>query len=116
MRLMKFGGTSVGSPDRIRGALRLVNDAAATGRIVVVVSAFGGVTNALIELSQKALKGSEWRPDLEAVAKRHADAALDLVGPGERASLPPPFMPLRKQYAISARGTRRVRSAPTRPS
>ena len=88
MRLMKFGGTSVGSPDRIRGVVRLVSDASATGRIVVVVSAFGGVTNALIELSQKALEGSaEWRPDLEAVAKRHADAALELVGPGERASL-----------------------------
>lgn len=86
MRIMKFGGTSVGSADRIRGAVRLVSEAAEASRVVVVVSAFGGVTNALIEAAQKALNGSpEWRDELEGIAKRHADAALDLLGPGERA-------------------------------
>lgn len=88
MRIMKFGGTSVGSPDRIRGVLRLVSEASAAGRIVVVVSAFGGVTNALIEMSQRAVKGSsEWRSDLDAMAKRHADVALDLLSLEERAGL-----------------------------
>ena len=58
MKLMKFGGTSVGSPDRIRDVLRLVSEASLVGRVVVVVSAFGGVTNELIDTSRKALKGS----------------------------------------------------------
>ena len=72
MILMKFGGTSVGSPDQIRGVLRLVQETAAKDRVIVVVSAFGGVTNALIETAQKALTGGpEWRADLEGIAKRH---------------------------------------------
>ena len=86
MILMKFGGTSVGSPDRIRGVLRLVQETAAKDRVIVVVSAFGGVTNALIETAQKALTGGpEWRADLEGIAKRHEAAAIDLLGPDERA-------------------------------
>ena len=87
MRVMKFGGTSVGSPDRIRGVVRLVKDASATSRVVVVVSAFGGVTNELIDMSRKALKGADWRSDLGAIAKRHVDAVLALAGSGERDSL-----------------------------
>ncbi len=85
---MKFGGTSVGSADRIRGVLRLVSEASGASRVIAVVSAFGGVTNALIDASRQALAGSsEWRADVQAIAKRHADAVLELVGPGERASL-----------------------------
>ena len=88
MRVMKFGGTSVGTPGRIQGVLRLVSEASADSRVVVVVSAFGGVTNELIEASRKAASGSsDWRPDIEAIAKRHADAALALVGSGERPGL-----------------------------
>ena len=87
---MKFGGTSVGSPDRIKDVLRLVSEGSERGRVVLVVSAFGGVTNELIETSRKALHGSSaWRSDLQAIVKRYADTALDLVGPGERASLLP---------------------------
>lgn len=88
MRVMKFGGTSVGTPDRIEGVVRLVSDAGSDSRLVVVVSAFGGVTNQLIEASRKAARGtSDWRRDLEVIAKRHADAALALAGPGERPAL-----------------------------
>lgn len=88
MRVMKFGGTSVGAPDRIREVVRLVGEAASADRVIVVVSAFSGVTNDLIQTAQKAVKGSlEWRADLEGMAKRHADAVLDLVAPSERAEL-----------------------------
>lgn len=85
---MKFGGTSIGAVDRVRGVLRLVREASAEDRLIVVVSAFGGVTNALIETSQKAVKGSlEWRADLESIAKRHVDAVLELAAPEERAEI-----------------------------
>lgn len=88
MKLMKFGGTSVGSPDRIRGVLRLIQEAAAADRVVVVVSAFGGVTTALIETSQKAVNGSpEWRADLEGIAGRHVNTVLELVAPEARTAL-----------------------------
>ena len=88
MRVMKFGGTSVGAPDRIREVVRLVGEASAESRVIVVVSALGGVTNDLIEASEKAVQGSlEWRADLERVARRQADAVLELAAASERAEL-----------------------------
>jgi aspartokinase/homoserine dehydrogenase 1 len=84
---MKFGGTSVGSPDRIRDVVRLAGEASRGSRVVVVVSAFGGVTNSLIETSKKALRGGDWRADLDAVTRRHAEAALALAGTPDRDSL-----------------------------
>ncbi|MEO8360971.1 MAG: bifunctional aspartate kinase/homoserine dehydrogenase I [Vicinamibacteria bacterium] len=88
MKVMKFGGTSVGSPERIRGVVRLVQEALSTERVAVVVSAFGGVTNELIEASQQAAQGSmTWRVLLESIRERHAAAIVALVTPGEREEL-----------------------------
>ena len=56
MLVMKFGGTSVGDPERIRTVVRLVADRL-DQRPVVVVSALSGVTNDLIDLAKRALKG-----------------------------------------------------------
>lgn len=88
MKVMKFGGTSVGSPARIREVVRLVMEAAAFERVLVVVSAFGGVTNALIAASEKAVGGSSgWRDDLDALERRHAEAACDLATEADRPAL-----------------------------
>ncbi len=48
MKVLKFGGTSVGSPERIRHVAELVTQA---GRNVVVLSAMAGTTNTLVEIS-----------------------------------------------------------------
>ncbi|MBZ0267376.1 aspartate kinase, partial [bacterium] len=49
MRILKFGGTSVGSPERVRAVAAIVADArGAEEPLAVVVSAFGGVTDALL--------------------------------------------------------------------
>jgi len=55
--VMKFGGTSIGDAERIRAVLRLVREREAR-RPVVVVSAHAGVTNLLVDLAQRALKGA----------------------------------------------------------
>ncbi len=81
---MKFGGTSVGSPDRIRGVVRLVRETAAKERAVVIVSAFGGVTDALIEASRKAVRSQDWGADLEKVERRHTEAVVELASAEER--------------------------------
>jgi aspartate kinase len=48
MKIYKFGGTSVGSPDRFRALIPLIND----GEIkIVVLSAMAGTTNELVEIS-----------------------------------------------------------------
>lgn len=48
MKVLKFGGTSVGTPERIRHVAKLVR---ASGRNVVVLSAMSGTTNTLVEIS-----------------------------------------------------------------
>lgn len=48
MKVLKFGGTSVGSPDRMHHVARLVR---ASGRNVVVLSAMAGTTNTLVEIA-----------------------------------------------------------------
>jgi aspartokinase/homoserine dehydrogenase 1 len=57
MRVMKFGGTSVGSAERMRGVVRLVGSAVAEDRVLVVASAVSGVTNLLVEGAQAAEQG-----------------------------------------------------------
>lgn len=49
MKIMKFGGTSVGSPQRMNALVGLVNDGEPK---IVVLSAMSGTTNALVEISQ----------------------------------------------------------------
>ncbi len=48
MKIMKFGGTSVGTPDRMRALIPLIND---DEKKIVVLSAMAGTTNSLVEIS-----------------------------------------------------------------
>lgn len=53
---MKFGGTSVGPPQRIKDVCRLVND----GELkIVVLSALSGTTNALIRINDDYYAGNK---------------------------------------------------------
>src|SRR5512140_1083733 len=54
MKVLKFGGSSVATPDAIRRVASIVRDAAGKERIVVVVSAFQGVTNQLLGCARLA--------------------------------------------------------------
>lgn len=53
MKVLKFGGTSVGSPDRMKKLLDIINPAE---RQIVVLSAVSGTTNSLVEIGQAYLK------------------------------------------------------------
>ncbi|MFH0897572.1 MAG: aspartate kinase [Candidatus Bathyarchaeota archaeon] len=56
--VMKFGGTSIGDGEKIRHAAELIEDSIKLGNsLVIVVSAMAGVTNGLIEITQKAVNG-----------------------------------------------------------
>jgi aspartate kinase len=48
MKIMKFGGTSVGNPDRMKALIPLIND---NDRKIVVLSAMSGTTNSLVEIA-----------------------------------------------------------------
>lgn len=48
MKVMKFGGTSVGNPDRMRALIPLIND---DEKKIIVLSAMSGTTNSLVEIT-----------------------------------------------------------------
>ena len=83
MKVLKFGGTSVGSVQSIRQVASIVEDGAKTGQQVVVVSAFGGVTNQLVELGELASAGDEaYLLVLEKLSARHYEVYESLVPQG----------------------------------
>ncbi len=72
MKVLKFGGTSVGSVKSILSLKKIVEAEARTQPVVVVVSALGGITDKLISTSQLALKGDDkWREEFDAMVTRH---------------------------------------------
>ena len=72
MKVLKFGGTSVGSVKSILSLKKIVEAEARTQPVVVVVSALGGITDKLIATSQIALKGDDrWREEFDAMVTRH---------------------------------------------
>ena len=72
MKVLKFGGTSVGSVKSILSLKRIVETEAHKQPVVVVVSALGGITDHLIATSQMALRGDErYKDEFEAMVDRH---------------------------------------------
>jgi bifunctional aspartokinase / homoserine dehydrogenase 1 len=71
-KVIKFGGSSVASPERIRAVASIVLKAAKKERVIVVVSAFQGVTNQLLECAQFAERGNkEFQSIYKKIVKRH---------------------------------------------
>lgn len=72
MKVLKFGGTSVGSVKSILSLKRIVEREAKHRPVVVVVSALGGITDNLLETSQMARRGDDrWKEEFDAMVKRH---------------------------------------------
>ena len=89
MKVLKFGGTSVGSVASILSLQKIVEKEAKHQPIIVVVSALGGITDQLITTSQLALKGDvSWRNEFDSIVARHhkmIDAII--TDPHDRESL-----------------------------
>jgi len=72
MKVMKFGGTSVGSVKSILSLKKIVETEARTQPVVVVVSALDGITDRLIATSRMAQQGDEhYRAEFDAMVNRH---------------------------------------------
>ncbi len=72
MKVLKFGGTSVGSVKSILSLKSIVEREAKHQEVVVVVSALGGITDKLLETSRQAYKGDEsWKDNYKAIVDRH---------------------------------------------
>lgn len=81
MRILKFGGSSVGSAKSIEQVIGIVAERNKNGPIHVVVSAFQGVTNSLQELIEKAAVGDEsYTKLLKKMEDRHIETVRSLIG------------------------------------
>lgn len=80
MKVMKFGGTSVGTVASLRNVKAIVESE--KDKVIVVVSALGGVTDMLIEAARLACDGDEgWNHILEKIRSRHIEIIDMLVAP-----------------------------------
>ena len=82
---MKFGGTSVGSAERMKAACDLIAAEARRRPVAAVVSAMSKITDLLLETTRHAEAGDQSGVDrgLEQLESRHATAARDLIPPAE---------------------------------
>ncbi len=72
MKVLKFGGTSVGSVESILSLKAIVENEARRQPVIVVVSALGGITDKLLSTAQLALRGDEqWKDAFESMVDRH---------------------------------------------
>ncbi|ROS94853.1 bifunctional aspartate kinase/homoserine dehydrogenase I [Muribaculaceae bacterium Isolate-083 (Janvier)] len=81
MKVLKFGGTSVGSANSILNLKNIVESQ--DFPVVVVVSALGGVTDLLIKTAKTASEGNEAYKDMfQSIVRRHHDMINDVITDG----------------------------------
>lgn len=82
MKVMKFGGTSVGSVDSILSVKRIVE--AQQESVIVVVSALGGITDQLIRTGKMAVEGDPlYQKSFWEIAQRHEDMINAVIEDGK---------------------------------
>ncbi|HYV53206.1 MAG TPA: aspartate kinase, partial [Chitinophagaceae bacterium] len=80
MLVLKFGGTSVGSAENIEKVIAIVKEKLNAGKVLVVVSAMGGTTDALLECGKLAAAGDEaYKEKLLEVEQRHISTVKELI-------------------------------------
>ncbi|HEY9534068.1 MAG TPA: bifunctional aspartate kinase/homoserine dehydrogenase I [Mucilaginibacter sp.] len=82
MKILKFGGTSVGSVQSIKTLLSILQDEvkqAVDDKPVVVLSAMNGVTNLLLAMAEEAALGNDFTKQLAQLEKRHFEIVKALL-------------------------------------
>jgi bifunctional aspartokinase / homoserine dehydrogenase 1 len=79
MKVLKFGGTSVGSPERIRGVKKIIDSQASA--CIVVVSALQGITDELKRTAELCSeKNSAYQTHLDKIINIHTEFIRQLIG------------------------------------
>lgn len=88
MKVLKFGGTSISTPERVKAVIDIVDASRKEQPIAVVFSAFGGITDQLIKLShQSAENKNDYSTELESLEGRIFTFAKALIRAKNRSSV-----------------------------
>ncbi|MGN5955023.1 bifunctional aspartate kinase/homoserine dehydrogenase I [Sphingobacterium lactis] len=80
MKILKFGGTSVGSVESIQAVLQIVKQTYESGeQPLVVLSAMSGITNLLTKMAEDAAAGLSFMDDLKSLETKHFDVVKKLI-------------------------------------
>ena len=80
MKVLKFGGTSVGSVASIRAVLNIVKDSYDKGeQPLVVLSAMSGVTNLLTQMAENAAERKAFDDDVKSLEEKHFYVVKELI-------------------------------------
>lgn len=103
---MKFGGTSMGSAERIQAAARLTTEQYVKRPVAVVVSAMSKVTDLLLDSLRKAEVGDEAGLDanLKVLAERHLTCCLELLPRDFQKDASDSIRELNNEFARIAKG------------
>ena len=88
MKTLKFGGTSVANAQNIKLVLDIVTETSKKYKLVVVVSAFSGVTDMLVlAAANAAAKDKNYKEIVNQIEKKHKDAIEELIPLSEQSEL-----------------------------
>ena len=95
MQVLKFGGTSVANAENINKVTAIIKDAIKkdpsgqqADKTIVVVSAFGGITDHLLQAATVAAEGNDlYKEQLAAIEQRHMEAVKQLLPPVRQSQL-----------------------------
>ena len=76
MKILKFGGTSVGSAKAIQQVLQIIKK---EKDAIIVCSAMSGVTNHLLKLIDTAVAGNDFKTDFKLLEDKHFDTIRELL-------------------------------------
>ncbi|HEY7001736.1 MAG TPA: bifunctional aspartate kinase/homoserine dehydrogenase I [Candidatus Udaeobacter sp.] len=115
MRVLKFGGSSLATADCIRQVARIILGTMRREPAVIVVSAFQGVTNELLECARLAEKADgHWESLLRHIVVRHQKTTDRLMGKSRSARLQRKLAPLFKDLRDALHGVQLLNHAPPR--
>lgn len=77
MKVLKFGGSSISTNERIRNCIEIILKSEDV--VAVVLSAFGGVTDNLLKISDLAINSKRYETFLKEIKQRHLDVVKDLI-------------------------------------
>ncbi|MDX2153832.1 MAG: aspartate kinase [Bryobacteraceae bacterium] len=114
--VMKFGGTSVGSAERMRTAASLAAEQRAHRPVAVVVSAMSKITDLLLDTMRMAERGERDRlaANLKALEDRHLEACAQLLPPDRCAETRPRVRALVAEFERIANGMAMLAEMPPR--